>query len=479
MQLGLHVLALGAGAPPDGALVGNKAASLAAMAAHGLPVPPAFVIATPACTLFLESGTLPAALTAAIDAGICWIEAETGRRFGQAIAPLLVSVRSGAAISMPGMMDTLLNIGMCPEASAAMAEETGAAETGCSGFAADTAARFQAQFAEIVGTPPPAAPRDQLLAAVAAVFRSWNSRRARRWRDHQGIAHDLGTAVTVQAMVFGNRCSRSGTGVLFTRNPLTGAREPYGEWLPRAQGEDVVSGKASPLPLAALTASHPEIAAALLRAGETLEAAAQDAQDIEYTVESGRLWLLQTRTAKRSPRAAARMAVEMALEGLIARPAALARVSDAQIALLLQPQLDPAAAAAPVLAQGTGASPGIGQGVLVLCSDEAERRAAAGEAVVLARPTTSPEDVHGMIAAAAIATELGGTTSHAAVVGRSLGKPVVVGCGEGALQALAGRAVTADGDRGLLLAGLLPLVAPAADPALQTLLAWRAAATAA
>ncbi len=471
MQLGPHVLALAGGPPPDRALIGNKAGSLADMAALGLAVPPAFVVTTPACNLFLGSGALPDELVTAVEAGIGWLESETGRRFGEGPSPLLLSVRSGAAVSMPGMMDTVLNLGICADAQAALA-----AETGRPAFAADTRARFEALFADIVGTPAPAEPQAQLLAAIAAVFRSWNGRRARRWREHQGIAHDLGTAVTVQAMVFGNRCDRSGTGVLFTRNPLNGERRPYGEWLPRAQGEDIVSGKVNPLPLSALQEAQPDIAAELLRAADLLEAAAGDAQDIEFTVESGRLWLLQTRTAKRSPRAAVRMAVEMANEGLIDKTTALARVSDEQVSTLQKPGVDPGQIeAACVLARGVAAAPGVGQGVLVLDSDEAEQRAAAGEAVVLARPTTSPEDVHGMIAATAIVTELGGTTSHAAVVGRSLGKPVVVGCGADAWQGLAGHAVTVDGDRGVVLAGLLPLIAPEPDAALETLLAWRAA----
>lgn len=463
---------LSGSALPDRALVGSKAASLAEIASLGLPVPPAFAITTAACNAYLETGAFPAELEAAIDSGIARLEAQTGRRFGGAPSPLLVSVRSGAAISMPGMMDTILNIGLCAEAEAAIAAETGSPD-----FATDTRRRFETQFGEIVGMAPPAEARAQLRVAVAAVFGSWNSRRARRWREHQGIAHRLGTAVTVQAMVFGNRCARSGTGVLFSRSPLSGAPEPYGEWLPRAQGEDVVSGKVSPLPLAALVDAQPDVAAQLLQAAALLERAGCDAQDIEFTVESGRLWLLQTRTARRSPQAAVRMAVDMAEEGLIARDVALARVSPEQLAQLVRPGLCEATAARAVrLAAGEAAAPGVGQGRLVLTSDEAERRSAAGEAVVLARPTTSPEDVHGMIAASAILTELGGSTSHAAVVGRSLGKPVVVGCGAGALQGLAGRQVTADGGRGLLLDGLLPLSPPTDNVHLATLLAWRDAA---
>lgn len=467
-QLAPHVVALAGGDAPGCDTIGNKATSLAAMAAMGLPVPPAVVVTTDACRAWLADGRLPTGL----DAAVAWLEARTGRCFGAGSRPLLLSVRSGAPVSMPGMMDTILNLGMNDAAQAALA-----AESGDSGFAADTRERFESVFLAIVGAPPQADPHRQLTAAVAAVFGSWDSRRARRWREHQGIAHDLGTAVTIQAMVYGNRCDRSGTGVLFSRNPLTGANVPYGEWLPRAQGEDVVSGRCTPRPLAALAAAMPAVAAELLAAAAVLERRDGDMQDIEFTVEAGQLWLLQTRIAKRAPRAAARIAVELAQAGIIDRATALARVSPEQLDLLAAPTL-----AEPVpgdsLAAGEAASPGVGQGVLVLASDEAERRAADGEAVVLARPTTSPEDLHGMLAATAIVTELGGATSHAAVVGRSLGKPVVVGCGAGTLSGLAGRLVTVDGGRGRVFDGLLPMMAAADDPVLATLHAWRCEAAA-
>ena len=464
MRLGDHVIALTGDSTPDRALIGNKAASLAMMAGHGLPVPPAFVVTTDACRAFLATGELPETLGTELARGVAWLEAATGCCFGRGPRPLLVSVRSGAVVSMPGMMDTVLNLGINDATEALLGDAT---------FAADTRRRFDELFGSIVGGSPPGEPAAQLTAAVAAVFASWNGRRARRWREHQGISHDLGTAVAVQAMVFGNRCDRSGTGVVFSRNPLTGAAEPYGEWLPCGQGEDVVSGRVTPLPLDALSEAQPEVARELLAAAILLERAATDMQDIEFTVEAGRLWLLQTRTAKRSPAAAARAAVEMAAAGIIERRTAVARVSAEQLAQLDAPSLiEPVLM--PAMLRAEPASPGIGQGVVVLDSDTAERRAAAGEAVVLARPTTSPDDIHGMIAARAIITELGGATSHAAVVGRSLGKPVVVGCGEGTLGALAGWNVTVDGGRGLVFEGLLPVQRPVDAPLVATLRAWTA-----
>ncbi len=314
-------------------------------------------------------------------------------------------------------------------------------------------------------------------AAIRAVFESWNSRRARRYRQHHNIADDLGTAVTVQAMVFGNLDARSGTGVLFSRNPTTGAREPYGEYLPRAQGEDVVSGKFTPKPLAALGEELPEALAGLLRAAQTLEQAGRDVQDIEFTVERGKLYFLQSRSAKLAPHAAAHIAVDLAREGLIDEKAALLRITPDQVRILLSPRIrEDALKGAEVLASGEAASPGVGIGVVVTDSDEAERRAHAGEAVILARPTTSPDDLHGMIAARAVVTEQGGSTSHAAVVGRALGLPCVVGCGKGALEALAGDTVTVDGRAGKVYAGALAIEAPEESDhdALATLAGWAA-----
>ncbi len=481
----------GATLPPR-ELIGGKAWSIARMLALGLPVPPAFVITTEACAAY-QHGGWPDRLDAEIDAGVAWIEAQTGRTFGKGPAPLLLSVRSGAAISMPGMMDTVLNLGIGEATETALATESGQPA-----FARDTHRRFIELYSTIVmrslqldldpvadpdhwytkveqagGAPVPADPAVQLRAAVSAVFDSWNSRRAKKYRNHNGIDDTLGTAVTIQAMVFGNLDADSGTGVLFSRNPLTGERKPFGEYLPRAQGEDVVSGKFDPLPLEAMRERVAPAYDALLAASEALEQDGRDMQDIEFTVQRGTLYLLQARSAKRAPEAAVRAAVEMAEEGMIGRTEALARVTAEQARELLRPRLagDATAGREPV-ARGEGACPGIGSGVVVTSSDEAERRAAAGENVVLARETTSPEDVHGMIAARAIVTAQGGATSHAAVVSRALGRPCVVGCGAG-VMALAGRTVTVDGT-GAVYEGELPLVVPkAADhPYLGQLMAW-------
>ncbi|CAN5491721.1 hypothetical protein BH10PSE12_BH10PSE12_07330 [soil metagenome] len=483
LPLGEWSLALDGSSLPDKALIGGKAWSIARMSALGLSVPPAFIITTRACAQFLADGVEPSSLASEIDAGIAWLESRTGRRFGKGPRPLLVSVRSGAPISMPGMMDTVLNLGITDATEAALG-----AEFGDAGFARDTHRRFLDLYAHIVlkgdleidaaggpaqwrgaieretGQGVPGNVRTQLMSAIHAVFESWNSRRARRYREHHGIPHDLGTAVAVQAMVFGNEGDRSGTGVLFSRNPLSGANEPYGEYLGGAQGEDIVSGKHTPKPLAAMRETMPEVHDELLAAARLLEREGGDVQDIEFTVQGGKLYLLQTRTAKRSPRAAARIAVEMVDEGVIDAGEALSRVSSEQVRILLSPQLAEGSVdgIVPILA-GEAASPGVGAGVVVLDSDEAERRAKRGETVVLARATTSPNDLHGMIAARAILTEHGGSTSHAAVVGRALGRPCIVGCGEGTLAALEGQTVTVDGQTGKIFLGALPVVTPSED----------------
>jgi len=482
---------------PTKEAAGGKAWSIARMRGLGLPVPPAFVIGTKACLAFLESGDFPAGLVEEIDAGLAWLEGESGRTFGTGDKRLLLSVRSGAAISMPGMMDTVLNLGVDDDGEAALA-----AETGLPAFARDTHRRFLELYASIVlkapveleadgepaawrasveaaGGPVPGDVRDQLLATVRAVFESWNTRRARRYREHNNIPHDLGTAVTIQAMVFGNLDERSGTGVLFSRNPLTGEALPYGEYLPRAQGEDVVSGKFTPLPLDAMKAAEPDAHAALLAASDLLEREHGDVQDIEFTVQSGRLYLLQSRAAKRAPAAAVRFAVDMVAEGRIGPATALSRVSAEQVRTLLLPRLkDGATDGAAVLATGEGACPGAAVGVLVADADEAERRAAAGEDVILVRKTTSPDDVHGMIAARAVVTEQGGSTSHAAVVSRALGRPCVVGVGDGAV-AQSGTVVTVDGAAGLVYAGTLATEAPSErdDAHLRQLIDWARAAS--
>ncbi len=482
---------------PDRQLVGGKAWSVARMQALGLPVPPAFVLTTAACREYLSNGgALTEPMLASVRTGIAHIEAATGRKIGCSQRPLLVSVRSGAPVSMPGMMDTVLNLGINDATELALAKETGSAT-----FARDSHRRFCEMFARIVmrssmeALPPdaepaqwrqmiadscqremPTDPFEQLTLAIAAIFDSWNGRRAKRYREHHGIDHAMGTAVTIQAMVFGNSDARSGTGVLFTRNPLIGEALPYGEYLECAQGEDVVSGSHTPVPIERLRESLPAMHAELMKAADTLERENHDVQDIEFTVERGRLYLLQSRSAKRSPAAAVRCAVEMVSEGLIDEDEALRRVSSDQVRLLLRPRLaahvDPERET--VLARGEAASPGAGFGIIVEDADEAERLAVAGQPVVLSRPTTSPEDVHGMFFAEAVITERGGSTSHAAVVSRQLGVPCVVGCGDGALKGLGGRAVTIDGTRGIVFAGHLAVDHPQedADPLLRQLRDW-------
>ena len=498
LGFGRWTLGLDGGAAPSRDLIGGKAWSVARMQTLGLTVPPAFVVTTAACKAYLTGGGEPPELEAEIDAAIAWLESKTGRTFGAGPRPLLVSVRSGAPVSMPGMMDTVLNLGINDTTEAALADECGDPA-----FARNTHRRFLDLYAHIVlratapeldeaqgpaawrsaiaaacGTDIPADAREQLRHAVRAVFESWNSRRARRYRQHHAIPDDFGTAVTVQAMVFGNLDERSGTGVLFSRNPSTGAAEPYGEYLPRAQGEDVVSGKFTPQPLSALGAAMPEAHARLLDAARTLEKAGRDVQDIEFTVERGQLYFLQSRSAKLAPHAAVHIAVALAEEGLIDRRSAVLRVSPDQVRLLLSPRIaERALAGARLLMSGEPASPGVGIGHVVTDSDEAERRAEAGHAVVLARPTTSPDDLHGMIAAKAVVTEQGGSTSHAAVVGRALGLPCVVGCGKGALDQLAGELVTVDGRAGKVYAGALEIEAPdeSHNQALRRLSNWASA----
>ena len=386
----------------------------------------------------------------------------------------------------------MLNLGIDDATEAALAAETGLAD-----FARDTHRRFVELYAAIVLKAPigeldaqavpatwrarlsatghalPATARERLYEAVRAVFDSWNTRRARRYREHNGIPHDMGTAVTVQAMVFGNLDARSGTGVVFSRNPLTGDAVPYGEYLPQAQGEDVVSGKFTPLPLDAMREREPDAHAALIAAAALLEREHRDIQDVEFTVQSGKLYLLQSRAAKRAPEAAVAGAVDMVSEGLIDEATALARVSAEQVATLLLPRLGSGAAEnAEIVARGESACPGVAVGTLVADSDEAERRARGGEDVILLRATTSPDDLHGMIAARGVVTRQGGSTSHAAVVSRALGRPCVVGIGGGAPQP--GAVVTVDGGLGVVYAGVLRVEAPdeAADARLAMLIAW-------
>jgi pyruvate,orthophosphate dikinase len=452
--------------------VGGKARSINHMLALGLPVPPAFVLTTDVCHDFAAAGgVLGEALRSQIRDAVLRVGAVTGRVFGgDHPRPLLVSVRSGAAQSMPGMMDTVLNLGINTQVQTRLAEQSGDPA-----YAADTLRRFRQQFRSVVGIEPPEDPWDQLFYAIGAVFTSWNSPRAAAYRDHHGISDAGGTAVTVQSMVFGNLDDQSGTGVLFSRNPLTGEREPYGEWLLRGQGEDVVSGRTTPLTLDALAERFPHLHKQLLSAASTLETVGKDVQDIEFTVESGKLWFLQTRAAKRSPDAAVAFAVALHEDGLITKREALQRVSADLRTALTKPRILPGArAAATVLARGVAACPGVASGRVVTDIDDAIELSDDGVDVVLARPHTDPGDIGGMIAAAAILTEVGGSTSHAAVVSRELGTPCIVGCGDNLIATLEGLDVTVDATNGEVLSGVLPL-APTNEsdnPSLAVLLSW-------
>ena len=458
---------------------GGKAAGLARMHRLGLPVPPAFVIDTDACRRYQELGDLPDGVTAAVDDAVADLEHRTGKVFGRnsgsaqdSPTPLLVSVRSGAQISMPGMMDTVLNVGLDRDSVLTLA-----AVSGDSGFAVDTWSRFWSMYADIVldvdpglltdrtaaqreaaraeltastavdleeailqvladeGSPAPTDPRQQLTQAICAVFESWDSRRARLYRDHHGIPHDLGTAVTVQAMVFGNLGSPAGSGVAFTRDPKTGHREMFGEYLAGGQGEDVVAGTRTPVALTQPTTEWRRLVTELRSFGDRLETEYRDALDIEFTAEAGTLYMLQVRPAKRTAAAAVHIAVDLVREKVIDDAEAIERVSVDQIKRLVAPEFDETELAAArvdgrILTIGIPASPGHGSGRAVLDADRAAAVAAAGDPVILIRPTTSPQDLRGMLAAQAVVTARGGATSHAAVVSRALDKPCVVGCGE-------------------------------------------------
>lgn len=480
----------GKSAEPDRELVGGKAWSLWRMASLGLTVPPAFVVTTDACRAYFDGGkTLPDGLALELRAGIAGLEASLGRRFGGSTRPLLVSVRSGAAVSMPGMMDTILNLGFTDDVERALADETGSTQ-----FAAEVSRRFHSFYGQLVlgcvdeldsydcsasvraaivgetGRDVPQDPWEQLESAVASVFESSRTRRAIAYRKHHGIRQDLGTAVTIQAMVFGNLDENSGTGVLFSRNPLSGAREAYGEYLPRGQGEDVVSGKVTPQPLDVLADRAPDVHSELLAAASRLDEQGRDAQDIEFTVQQGTLFMLQSRPAKRTARAAVRIAVELVDEGVITPLDALRRVSAEQVTTLLRPVVDPdALAVAETLGSGTSACPGVASGLAVATPEEAEQIPHS----ILIRHNTSPEDVHGMIAAAAVVTETGGATSHAAVVSRALDTPCIVGCAD-AVAGLVGKTITVDAVAGRIYAGELPTVSvdESEDTDLQRLIGW-------
>jgi pyruvate,orthophosphate dikinase len=458
-------------------LVGGKAANLGVMALDlGLPVPPAFTITTMACTEFLDRGW-PPELEGELPAHMARMEELTGRRFGDPADPLLVSVRSGAPISMPGMMDTILNLGLNDATTAGLAAVSGSEK-----FAANCRKRFEAMFRDIVGTADvPDDPWAQLRAAVEAVFRSWNSARARAYREREGIPDDLGTAVTVQAMVFGNRSVDSGTGVLFTRNPATGEPVLYGDVMFNAQGEDVVAGTHATEPIAVLDERIPDVGRELRAYAARLERHNRDLCDIEFTIEHGKLWMLQCRIGKRSPQAALRIAVDMADDPAfeLTRAEAVDRVA----AILADPptRTTERGDVGPALTRGLPASPGVASGEIVTSPEAAVAAAEAGRTVILVRRETSPDDVHGMARAAGILTSTGGLASHAAVVARGWGIPAVVGAADVAVgeegAVIAGRAVpsgttiTIDGTTGEVFAGA---VAGAAEvvPEAATLLGW-------
>ncbi|HYW17665.1 MAG TPA: pyruvate, phosphate dikinase [Allosphingosinicella sp.] len=519
-------------------LLGGKGANLAEMASIGLPVPPGFTLSTETCALYYSEGeSFPQSVRAQVAEGIAHIEGLTGKRFGDPSDPLLVSVRSGARVSMPGMMDTVLNLGLNDSTVAGLAEisgdprfawdsyrrfiqmysdvvlglDHGAFEEALeiakedkgvhldTGLEAGDWERLVARYKELVeeqsGRPFPEDVHEQLWGAVGAVFGSWQSDRARTYRRLNAIPGDWGTAVNVQAMVFGNMGGTSATGVAFTRNPSTGERAYYGEYLINAQGEDVVAGIRTPqyLTLAArqsagakaasMEEAMPEVYGELARVFDLLERHYRDMQDIEFTVERGELFMLQTRSGKRTAKAALRIAVDMAGEGLITREEAVLRVDPQALDQLLHPTLDPAAERR-VVAKGLPASPGAASGAAVFDADSAEKRSGLGEKVILVRVETSPEDIHGMHAAQGILTARGGMTSHAAVVARGMGRPCVSGAGSisidyqartmrvGDVQVKEGETITIDGSTGEVMLGAVATVQPELVGDFGTLMVW-------
>ncbi len=493
-------------------LLGGKGANLAEMVNLGIPVPPGFTITTEVCTAYYENnGQWPEGLEEQVKENLAKLESEMGQKFGDPSNPLLVSVRSGARVSMPGMMDTVLNLGLNDAVAEGMIKKTGNPR-----FVWDSFRRFVHMYSDVVlGAPHeefekaiaamkekrgvtldselvaedlkelahqymeiarettgkvfPEDPWEQLKGAINAVFGSWNSKRAITYRKIHGIPHDWGTAVNVQAMVFGNMGETSGTGVAFTRDPATGENVFYGEYLMNAQGEDVVAGIRTPVPISQLKADMPEIYAQLESIYKKLEQHYKDMQDIEFTIQEGRLFMLQTRTGKRTGPAAVRMAVEMVEEGLIDEKTAVMRVQPSALDQLLHPMIDPKAKVE-VLAKGLPASPGAAVGRVVFTAEAAEEWAARGEQVILVRTETSPEDIGGMHAAQGILTARGGMTSHAAVVARGMGKCCVAGCGAviinehqrtmtiSGAQFAEGDWITLNGSTGEVIKGKAPLV---------------------
>ncbi len=508
-------------------LLGGKGAGVAEMTRTGVPVPPGFTITTEACNTYYEiGGTFPDGLWEQTLEALKDIEAQTGKTFGDPTNPLLVSVRSGAKFSMPGMMDTVLNLGLNTATRDGMAQLTENPR-----FAADAYRRFVQLFGKIVlgvegerfehvldeakghgqrqdtdlsaaelvqiaetfkqiikadaGVDFPEDPQEQLRAAIAAVFRSWNGRRARDYRRINKIADNLGTGVNVQAMVFGNMGNDSATGVAFTRNPANGSPEIFGEYLVNAQGEDVVAGVRTPQPISRLKESMPEVYQQFHDIAKQLENHYKDVQDVEFTIEKGKLWMLQTRAGKRTAAAAVKIAVDLVREGVISKETAVQRVDPHALDQLLHPMIDPQARkSAHVLTTGLPASPGAASGKAVFDPDEAEHLATTGEQVILIRVETAPEDFHGMVAAQAILTARGGMTSHAAVVARGMGKPCVAGAGDLRINYAEqlvtvngttihkGEWVTLDGGSGEVFAGRMPTVQPALSSDFAELMRW-------
>jgi len=505
-------------------LLGGKGANLAEMTSVlGLPVPPGFTITTDACRAYLSEGW-PKGLTEEVDDALAKLESSMGKKLGQPDDPLLVSVRSGAKFSMPGMMDTVLNLGLNDASVEGLAKQTGDER-----FAYDSYRRFLSMYGRIVldmdgegfdvlfeaakqlsgaksdaevpvellryivgsykeaiakhtGKPFPQKPKDQLRGAIEAVFRSWQGPRAVAYREREGIPHDLGTAVNVQSMVFGNRDDNSGTGVGFTRDPATGAKGVYGDFLVNAQGEDVVAGIRNTEPLEALSKRFPKVYKELMDIFNRLETHYRDMCDTEFTIEQGKLWMLQTRVGKRTGRAALRMAVEMTKDPHIklTREEAVMRVTPDHLEQVLHPQF--AGSGYEVATKGLGASPGAAVGKVCLSADEAAEAGAKGEHVILVRPETSPDDVHGMLAAQGVLTARGGLVSHAAVVARGWGKPAVVGASAlqfvpggvriGSKVVHAGEVISIDGTTGEVVIGAVPLTGAKAPKELTTILEW-------
>jgi len=505
-------------------LLGGKGANLCEMRNLGLPVPPGFTITTEACNQFLASkGKFPSGMWEQTLKALKAVEKESGKKFGDETNPLLVSVRSGAAISMPGMMDTVLNLGLnektlkglirltnnlrfCYDAYRRFIQMFGKIVMGIKaekfedeieklkkkvGVKQDTdlttedlkllVKKFKAIYKKETGSEFPSEPLKQLELAIRAVFNSWNTKRAIDYRNFHNIPHNLGTGVNIVTMVFGNMGFDSGTGVAFTRSPSTGEKKLYGEYLLNAQGEDVVAGIRTPKPVENLKKEMPQIYRQLKKIADILEHHYHDTQDMEFTIERGKLWMLQTRTGKRTAQAAVKIAVDMTKEGLITQEEAINRIDPKQLEQLLHPTIDPQATVK-VIAKGLNASPGAASGKAVFDANRAEELGNKGEDIILVRPETSPDDVHGMLAAKGVLTARGGMTSHAAVVARGLGKPCVAGCEElkinlkkrefesRKIKVKEGDIISINGTTGEVILGKAPLVEPKMTAELKTLL---------